>query len=154
MISKIIPNWFNHLSIIFLLTTVSCASQPPTSIGLKDGKLAPCPNTPNCVSSEQTSTSSRVEPLTFNGIPEDAWQKLKSAVIDIGGKIEKEDTSYLWATFRSKIFGFVDDMEFRMDAKNRVIHMRSASRVGYSDMGVNKKRVEKLRSRFDQEKEQ
>ena len=144
---------FNCLSIVFLLSIISCASQAPVTIGLRDGKLAPCPNKPNCVSSDHQGKASGIEPLVFKETPETAWEKLKTAVINIGGTIEKDDNTYLWATFRSKIFRFVDDMEFRMDVKNKVIHLRSASRVGYSDIGVNKRRVEKLRSKFYQEKE-
>lgn len=144
---------FNCLSIIILFTTMSCASQPPTSIGLQDGKLRHRPKKPNCVSSEHKSKTSWVEPLAFKGEPKAAWKKLKIAVTHIGGNIEKDDHPYLWATFRTKILRFVDDMEFRMDAKNKVIHIRSASRVGYSDMGVNRKRVKKLRTEFYHKKE-
>jgi len=147
---KMLPHWFNHLSILFLLTTISCAAQPPASIGLKDGRLTPCPHKPNCVSSESKTESSRIEPLTFTGSPAAAWEKLKAAIVDIGGRIEKDENYYLWATFRSKIFRFVDDVECRMDAESNVIHLRSASRVGYSDFGVNRRRINKLRSKFNQ----
>jgi uncharacterized protein (DUF1499 family) len=153
MISKNLTYGFNCASIFFVLSIISCASQAPVTIGLRDGKLAPCPNKPNCVSSDHKGKSPEIEPLAFKEKPEAAWEKLKTTVIAIGGNIEKDDNAYLWATFRSKIFRFVDDMEFRMDTKNKVIHLRSASRVGYSDMGVNKRRVEKLRSKFYQKKE-
>jgi len=150
MIAKNLMYGFNCISIIFVLSIISCASQAPVTIGLRDEKLAPCPNKPNCVSSDHKGRTSGIEPLVFEGTPDTAWQKLKTAVINIGGKIEKDDSGYLWATFRSKIFRFVDDMEFRMDAQNNVIHLRSASRVGYSDLGVNRRRAEKLRSKFYQ----
>ncbi|MBW1642345.1 MAG: DUF1499 domain-containing protein [Deltaproteobacteria bacterium] len=153
MITRNLTYGFNCVSIIFVLSIISCASQAPVTIGLRDGKLAPCPNKPNCVSSDHQGKTSGIEPLAFKETPETAWEKLKMAIISIGGNIEKVDNVYLWATFRTRIFRFVDDMEFRMDAKNKVIHLRSASRVGYSDMGVNKRRVEKLRSKFYQEKE-
>ncbi|MBW1985008.1 MAG: DUF1499 domain-containing protein [Deltaproteobacteria bacterium] len=153
MITRNLTYGFNCVSIIFVLSIISCASQAPVTIGLRDGKLAPCPNKPNCVSSDHQGKTSGIEPLAFKETPETAWEKLKIAIISIGGNIEKVDNVYLWATFRTRIFRFVDDMEFRMDAKNKVIHLRSASRVGYSDMGVNKRRVEKLRSKFYQEKE-
>ncbi len=153
MALKIVPYWVNHLSIILLLTTVSCASQPPADIGLRDKKLRLCPNTPNCVSSEHKDKSFWVEPLAFKETPHVAWEKLKMAVNAIGGTIEKEERPYLWATFRTKVFRFVDDMEFRMDSEDKVIHLRSASRVGYSDLGVNMRRVKKLRAKFNPEKE-
>jgi len=153
MIIKNISLGFNCISMVFLFSIISCASQAPVTIGLRDGKLVPCPNTPNCVSSEHKGKRSEIEPLVFHGTPERAWEKLKAAIVSIGGDIEKDETTYLWATFRSKIFRFVDDVECRMDEKNKVIHLRSASRVGYSDMGVNRRRVEKIRSKFYKDKE-
>lgn len=149
---KISSIWLSHLSALFLLTAMSCASHPPKNLGLKDGRLRPCPNKPNCASSEFTNKPSWIKPFAFEGLAEDAWEKLKISVIAIGGNIEKDENIYLWATFRTKLFRFVDDMEFRMDAKNKVIHLRSASRLGYSDLGVNKRRVKKLRSKFYQKK--
>lgn len=149
---KISSIWLGHLSALLLLTTISCASHPPKTIGLKNGRLRSCPNKPNCVSSEFKTMASWVEPLTFDGKSKDAWEQLKISVLTIGGNIEKDEDIYLWATFRSKVFRFVDDMEFRMDTKNKVIHLRSASRVGYSDLGVNRRRVKKLRSNFYQKK--
>jgi len=68
----------------------------------------------------------------------------------MGGKIQEEHDGYLWATFTSRVFRFVDDVEFRMVPSDGIIHVRSGSRVGYSDLGVNRKRVEKLRAGFDQ----
>lgn len=111
-------------------------------------QLAPCPDTPNCVSSDGASGTSRVEPFVFSDAPEVAWARLERAVQDAGGTIEEIDGDYMWATFRSRIFRFVDDMEFRLDAANQLIHVRSASRVGHSDMGANRRRVEALRGRF------
>jgi len=68
----------------------------------------------------------------------------------MGGKIVLEDGSYLWATFSTRIFRFIDDLELRMDEESDVIHVRSSSRVGYSDLGANRRRVEDLRLRFAQ----
>jgi uncharacterized protein (DUF1499 family) len=84
-------------------------------VQLVDGKLRPCPRSPNCVSSESDNASSRIEPLTFQGPPEKAWDKLKETLRDMGEKIQEEHDGYLWATFTSKLFRFVDDMEFRRD---------------------------------------
>lgn len=66
----------------------------------------------------------------------------------MGGKIVLEDDFYLWATFNTRIFRFVDDLELRMDKENGVIHIRSSSQVGYSDMGANRRRIENFRARF------
>jgi uncharacterized protein (DUF1499 family) len=66
----------------------------------------------------------------------------------MGGTIARQSDEYVWATFRTKVFRFVDDMEFRMAAEENTIHVRSASRVGYSDLGLNRRRMEELRSKF------
>jgi uncharacterized protein (DUF1499 family) len=137
--------------IVLAMFVVSCASQGKRPRGMADGKLLPCPGRPNCVSSEDGAGPSRIEPLTFTGSPEAAWVCLKRAVQGIGGTIEREENDYIWAIFKTRLFRFVDDMEFRMEMKNQVIHVRSASRVGYSDFGVNRRRVEALRKRFLQE---
>jgi uncharacterized protein (DUF1499 family) len=71
----------------------------------------------------------------------------------MGGKIQEEHDGYLWTTFTSRLFRFVDDVEFRMVSTDGIIHVRSASRVGYSDLGVNRRRVEKLRTLFNQKKD-
>jgi uncharacterized protein (DUF1499 family) len=135
-----------------LLAVLSCTSNPP-KVQLVDGRLRACPNSPNCVSSESDSPSSRVEPLAFQGQPEKAWSDLKETVRALGGKIQEEHEGYLWTTFTSKVFRFVDDVEFRMVSTDGMVHVRSGSRVGYSDLGVNRRRVEKLRSLFNQKKE-
>jgi uncharacterized protein (DUF1499 family) len=106
------------------------------------------------VSSESDRASSRVEPLTFQGPPEKAWSNLKETLHEMGGKIQEDREGYLWATFTSRVFRFVDDVEFRMVSTGGMIHVRSGSRVGYSDLGVNRRRVEKLRGLFDQKKDQ
>jgi uncharacterized protein (DUF1499 family) len=105
------------------------------------------------VSSESDIPSSRVEPLTFQGPPGKAWSDLKETIREMGGKIHEEYDGYLWATFTSKVFRFVDDVEFRMVSTDGMIHVRSGSRVGYSDLGVNRRRVEKLRAIFNQKKD-
>lgn len=138
------------LGILLAVVALSCASRRKPRLGMRGGRLSGCPGSPNCVCSEDKGKPSWIEPLTFQGTPDEAWKVLKDAVKKLGGTIEKEGEGYLWATFRTKLFRFVDDVEFRMDAERRVIHVRSASRVGYSDLGVNRKRVELLRTRFDE----
>ena len=135
-----------------LLSVLSCASSSP-KMQLVDGRLRPCPKSPNCVSSESDSASSRAEPLTFEGPPEKAWGDLKETIRELGGKIQEEHDGYLWTTFTTRLFRFVDDVEFRMGSSDGIIHMRSGSRVGYSDLGVNRRRVEKLRAIFNQKKD-
>ncbi len=134
------------------LTVLSCASSPPKE-KLVEGKLRPCPNRPNCVSSESDHTPSQVNPLTFQGSPEKAWEGLKETIQKMGGKIQEEHDGYLWATFTSRVLRFVDDVEVRMVSAKGILHVRSGARVGYSDLGVNRRRVEKLRELFNQKKE-
>jgi uncharacterized protein (DUF1499 family) len=118
---------------------------------MTDGKLAPCPRRPNCVSSEDDAGSARIEPLAFTGTPGAARECLKSSIRAIGGSIEFESDGYIWAVFKTTVFRFIDDMEFRIDTRNRVIHLRSASRIGYYDFGVNRRRTLSLRQSFLQE---
>jgi uncharacterized protein (DUF1499 family) len=134
------------VAVFLLLFALSCASMGDPAAGLTaDGRLSSCPGSPNCVSSEEGD----IEPLSFSRSPEPAWKNVRLTIDHLGGTVELEDGNYLAATFKSKIFRFVDDMEFRMIPDQKIIHIRSASRVGYSDMGVNRKRVERFREVFD-----
>lgn len=123
----------------------------PTDIGVQSGQLAPCPNTPNCVNSQSQAAQSQIEPLTYNTTPVNAIADLKKV---IGGmertSIVTETQNYLYAEFTSKLMGFVDDVEFLVDDHAKVIHVRSASRLGKSDLGVNRQRVEAIRAKLNE----
>ena len=135
---KIIAGLVLLICVVFFL--LGLVSQKGKAKGLKDGKLAPCPSSPNCVSSEgDTQPEKKVDPLT--GSMEDA----KRAILSLGGVITSESEAYISATFMSSVFKFVDDVEIRPGEKGEV-HIRSASRVGYSDRGVNKRRVAAIRA--------
>jgi uncharacterized protein (DUF1499 family) len=114
-------------------------------VGLVDGRLSPCPKTPNCVCSESRASPSYIAPFEFAGTADSAWNRARRAIQTAGGTVNKDDRSYLWASFTTKWLHFVDDVELRLDADYHVIHVRSASRVGRSDFGANRKRVERLR---------
>jgi uncharacterized protein (DUF1499 family) len=135
------------LVVLFLgsFTYLSMNSRRAREIGLIGGKLRPCPGTPNCVVSEYHGKESHAEPFRFSGEAGAAWKNAKESVISLGGRVEKDTGDYLWATFRSRIWRFVDDVELRLDAGGKAIHVRSVSRVGKGDLGVNRKRVERLR---------
>ena len=122
-------------------------------LGLDHGKLKACPGNPNCVCSEsyaETDASHQIPPLKLSGQNiEASWKLLSQAVIDQGGTIIIESEDYLHAEFTSSIFRFVDDLEARLDKTSGNIHLRSASRVGHSDFGANRKRVEAIRSKLE-----
>ncbi len=142
------PRWANLVIVCCLLIFMaSCTGKAPEN-QLVNGKLRPCPEKPNCVSSEEDSGAAQIAPLTFKGPPETAWKMLKETIRDMGGEVQQEENVYLRAIFTSRLFRFVDDVEFRMDTAAGCIHVRSASRIGYSDLGVNRKRVERLRTLF------
>lgn len=127
------------------------AGQRPNNLGVKDGKLAPCPNSPNCVSSQAPDGDAehKIAPLTYSNAAE-AMTQLKQVIASMERTriIEATDT-YLYAEFETKLMGFVDDVEFYLDPTAQVIQVRSASRLGQSDLGVNRKRVEEIRQKFN-----
>jgi uncharacterized protein (DUF1499 family) len=122
----------------------------PSDLGVRDGKLKPCPNKPNCVCSQAIGDAGHfVEPLRFEGEAARAWQALHSAIAGMERvQIVNDEAQYLYAEFTTRLMGYVDDAEFFLDAPNRLIHVRSASRLGHSDFNVNRQRIEAVRSRF------
>lgn len=128
------------------LALIGCTGTRPTNLGVHDGRLLPCPETPNCVSSRSTGPEHAVEPLRFSGPASEAMSAL-SAVISVMKRVRivTRTDSYLHAEFTSAVFRFVDDAEFLLDNETSSIHVRSASRVGSSDLGVNRKRIEAIR---------
>ena len=110
-------------------------------------KLAPCPKKPNCVSS-MASGRQRIEPIA-NG--ETQWQRLPTVLGEFPGiRIVARDSDYLRAEARTPVLRFVDDVEFQYSPEENVIHVRSASRLGYSDFGANRKRLESIRERLEE----
>ena len=137
---------------LFLVLYV-CSGTRPTTLGVHDGKLAPCPESPNCVTTLATDKTHAIKPLSYVGTVDEAKQKLirvinsqpRTRIIsDKGDYLEAEFTSFLWR--------FVDDVEFVFDNGEKTIQFRSASRLGYGDMGVNRKRMETIREKFDSAK--
>jgi uncharacterized protein (DUF1499 family) len=116
----------------------------PTNLGVKDGKLTACPGTPNCVNSQGQNAQSKIAPL-----PDVAIADLVKIVkgMERATIIEQTD-SYLYVEFKSKLMGYVDDVEFYRDPNEEIVHVRSASRLGKSDLGVNRKRIEEIRAKL------
>ncbi|MDQ6987682.1 MAG: DUF1499 domain-containing protein [Mariprofundaceae bacterium] len=120
-------------------------SQQMPLLGLLDGHLRPCPESPNCVSSETEKEDALHYIAPFPAGDSKAWASLVTAIESLGGHIATNDGQYLHATFISTLFRYVDDVEARQDVGAKVIQLRSASRVGRSDFGANRKRIETLR---------
>lgn len=128
------------------------AGTRPENLGLTSGKLALCPSTPNCVSSQSEDPEHYIEPLTYQSSASEALAQLKNIIAkQERTKIITDDQSanYLYAEFTSRWMGFVDDVEFSVNDKVKEIDMRSASRLGESDLGVNRDRLEKIRMQFE-----
>ena len=132
-----------------LAAVLACTGNKPVNIGVGDGKLTPCPDSPNCVSSQENESKQRIEPLIYKGTQKEAKERLLSVVKGIErSKIVTDDNSYVHVEFTSALFRFVDDGEFLFDDKEKKIQMRSAARSGYYDFGVNRRRMEAVRSGF------
>ena len=126
--------------LVFLAQHSKSGSTPGLT---QEGLLAPCPSSPNCVTSQAGAPESHaVAPL-----PLLSWGRLPSLIAEQGGQIVSQTDDYLAATFKTPLLGFVDDVEFRK--ADDAVHVRSASRVGHSDMGANRKRVEALRAALE-----
>ncbi len=109
-------------------------------------QLSDCPDTPNCQGSQSSRKAQRVEPLVVNDRDDPMASVLELLAKESGVDVVRQDNHYLHATFRSGLMGFVDDVEFLLDGTNNTIQIRSASRLGKSDLGANLKRIERLRS--------
>ena len=112
----------------------------PTNLGVKDGRLAPCRRTPNCVCSQADAADAEHYIAPLKGNLADVRKAVESLPRT---RVISANANYLYAEFRSKLLGFVDDVEFFFDGS--VIQVRSASRLGRRDFHVNRKRVERLR---------
>lgn len=106
--------------------------------------LAPCPPKPNCVSTQAVAPSRRMSPLRFTGSALDARQAIENAVEACGGVVVKVGRGYVRAEFSSRLFGFVDDVEWAVSTADARIDFRSASRLGYFDFGANRRRMRKI----------
>lgn len=113
-------------------------------------RLASCPDSPNCVCSDCDDERHAIEPLRFDGEAADAWRRAVSALESMPRtKVTEKSPNYLHAVATTRLLRFKDDVELELRADEGIIAVRSASRVGHSDLGANRKRIEELRRRFD-----
>ncbi len=133
-------------SMILAVLLFSCAGMRPTNLGVHGSLLAPCPSSPNCVSSDAKDSFHRVPAFQLALPAGDAWLVVRETVASLPRTaIITESPDYLHAECSSAIFGFVDDLELQLRTAQGLIAVRSASRLGYGDLGVNRRRVENLR---------
>ena len=131
------------LLLVFSALLISCSSR----IGVKDARLAPCSSSPNCVSSDASDAEHQIAPFRLNIPVDQAWMQARQQVSKLPKtQIITETADYLHAECRSDLFGFVDDLELHLRPEEGIIALRSAARLGYSDLGVNRQRVEDLRA--------
>jgi uncharacterized protein (DUF1499 family) len=137
------------LLIVVALAALSATAKRPDTLGMRDARLAPCPDSPNCVSTQADREHQRLEPLRFAGDPAEVLARLRDVISAMPRtRIITADGDYLHAEFTSALFRFVDDVEFFVDREQKVIHFRSASRVGRSDLGVNRRRMQAIAASF------
>ena len=118
-------------------------------VGIVDGMFYPCPNTPNCVSTQATDAKHKISPISYSGTISEAKEKIIKIVNSLKRtKIITNTENYIHAEVRTATFKFVDDVEFLFDDNEKFIQFRSRARSGHSDMGVNRKRMEKIREIF------
>lgn len=120
-----------------------------TAAGKGDGKITGCPQSPNCVSSVSSVEDRWISPLAYSVSPDEAFHCLEQIIHQMKrATVVVAEDDYIHAEFRT-FMGFVDDVEFQVDSGNRTVLMRSASRIGYWDMGVNRRRLEAIRAAFE-----
>jgi len=135
------------LLITFAFTSGSCAAEQ--SLGVKEGRLAPCPDSPNCVSTQSEVKRHSMKPLPFANTRQESRQRILTILKNMKRvNIVAVTDSYIHAEFKSALFRFVDDVEFYLDESARIVHFRSASRVGTYDFGVNRKRMKKFSKKY------
>lgn len=123
-----------------LLSLLGCAGERPSTLGVHEGQLGRCPDSPNCVSSAEQRDSHYIAPI--HGTLQQIRQVLPQMA---GARIIREEGHYLYAEFTSRLMGFVDDVKFLEQEESGLVQVRSASRLGHSDLGVNRARIEALR---------
>ncbi len=133
------------------LLIVALISKRPNNLGVANGDLAPCPESPTCVSTQSDDEEHGMQTLSYVGSAADARQRLLDIIAEMPRtRLIEATPTYIYAEFRTPTFRFVDDVEFYIDEEANVIHFRSASRLGYSDMGLNRRRMEEITRVFEE----
>jgi uncharacterized protein (DUF1499 family) len=134
---------------IVTLALLSAASRWRPELGVHDGRLLPCSSRPNCVSTTAEDEQHRIEPLSFSDSPEEAWARVQKVMAEWPRtRVVTVTDTYLHAECVSLLFRFVDDVELLLDREAKVMHFRASARVGRSDLGANRQRMESIRRAF------
>lgn len=146
-------NIIGLISVVILFT--SCGRQIPDGLGINEnGRLLACPDSPNCVSTQSKIKGSKIKPIKYENDDDMAWDLLiKHLKEDQAADILKAEKPYIHAAYYTKMKIFIDDVEFYQDTRNKQFHFRSASRVGHSDLGKNRSRMEEIRARYNNAQE-
>lgn len=138
---------FSILAFSMLRMLIPAFSEKPKNLGVVEGKFFPCPDSPNCVSSQETDEEHKIEPIKFGS--ENPVQELEKVISTFSKtKILTKTENYIHAVFQTPLMNYIDDVEFFVDFENRLIHIKSASRLGKDDLGANRKRVEEIRKKL------
>ncbi len=134
--------------LIGIILVLNSRSQP-AAIGITDGKLAACPQSPNCVSTQTDQPEKQMEPLGFTDSVDQTREKIKAILESMPRtRLVAQSENYLHFEVRSLLMRYVDDVEFLINPEKKQIDFRSASRIGYSDLGVNRDRMETITRKF------
>lgn len=132
------------------LVVMSWFAKPPTDLGVKDGQLTDCPSSPNCVGSQSSAESHQMPAWSFEDDAAAAKQRLLKAIQSVPrSKIVEQTEHYIRVEYTTAILRFVDDAEFLIKPETKQIHFRSASRIGRSDLGANRKRMSQVKAAFE-----
>jgi uncharacterized protein (DUF1499 family) len=137
--------------LLLIMILWGCSGGPTERQNSNSSGFLDCPDTPNCVSSLAKNPKYRVEPFKLKKDPKTSWDIVKKTVEQLPRtKVVSADNSDIHAECKSMIFRFVDDLTLHLTPSNGIINIRSASRIGYSDLGVNRRHVENLRKKLQQ----
>ena len=139
-------NFFMRTALMMLMISGCSAVRSEDAAGTCSTHLLNCPESPNCVSTEAPDNRHKIDAFRLKGDFSKNWSEIQRVLAALPRcAVVKADETYLHATFKSRVFGFVDDLEFFLNPSNGIISIRSAAQTGYWDFGVNRRRVEHLR---------
>ncbi len=138
------------IALVAMVFLCGCLGRPHVARGLQNGMLLPCPQTPNCATTSGKQDVLSEKPLTYYGFTrEEAREAIIYVINELGNAtIKEQGNNYFWVECRSRLLRFSDDLEIYLPEKQKVVHIRSASRIGYYDFGANQKRIDDIRKLF------